>query len=181
MALTGLFAFICLIAFLIVICRTADAGPKLAIKANFMLNTGSFGSPTWSNVTLVGDASVPFEWTEGDGSTRGSRLEMSVKTMLKVGFQAKVRTDDTDANFQTIWNAAQNDTILNVLILDGPLTVAGPRGYWLDTQVFSNSQDQALKGVLFNEFNFKPTPTANQQAYVTVGATSTLTSTAIGS
>ena len=159
---------------------SATAGPKLALKAQFMLNSGTFASPVWSNVSLVGDATVSPDWEKADASIRGQRLVQNVKTMLGLSFSAKVRADDTDINYGTIWSAANNDTILNVLILDGPLSQQGPRGYWIDVQVFKNTQDQGLKNIIYTDFEFMPTPSVNQQSSVVIGASSTITSSVIG-
>jgi hypothetical protein len=153
---------------------SATGGPKIAINAVIYLNTATFASPTWVAVSLVGDVTVTPAWDMGEANTRGNRLKQKVKTMLDITVSAKVRADDADTSYDTLWEAAHNDTVLNMLVLDGPLTKQGARGYWMDFQVAKSSQDQSLGSVIFTEFEFTPTPSVNAQNRVVVGTGSTV-------
>ena len=157
------------------------AGPHLGINAVLYRNTGSFGSPVWAACQLIGNCTVSPKWDKGDASVRGNRLKRAAKTQMEITVTPKMRVDYNDTGFAAFWGAANADTVLNVLVLDGPLTTEGAFGYWLDVQVFANIENQDMSVVEYMEFELYPYPTANQQSYVTIGANNAITSTAIGS
>jgi|HubBroStandDraft_2_1064218.scaffolds.fasta_scaffold1060517_1 hypothetical protein len=149
----------------------------LGILSKAYRNTGSYSSPTWSEITLIGDASVDETWKEGDATVRLARNTQMAKTVADLEFTPKVRSDLTDANFQAIWAAAQNDTIIDMMILNGPSTTSGVVGFRFDSQVFKGKEDQGPDKVLFYEFSFKPTLSSNPAKYVIVsGGAPTYTS-----
>jgi hypothetical protein len=156
---------------------SASAGAHISVKGTLNLNTGTFGSPTWAAVGLASDMTIDPKWDSGEASIRGSRLKQYMKTMLELGFKAKVRVDYADTNFATLFQAAMTDNIVNALVIDGKMTDVGAFGFWVDFQIFSNTEDLPLNGVNFMEFEFKPTPSVNQQAWVIMGAASAPTST----
>lgn len=158
----------------------AAAGAHLGINAVLYRNTGSFGSPVWSPCQLISSSTTAPKWDKGEGSVRGSRVKQYAKTLADVTINPKMRVDYADANFAAFWVAANNDNVLNLLILNAPITVEGARGYWLDMQVGANVENQDLTVVEFQEFELFPYVTSNQQSYVIMAANNTPTSTAIG-
>ena len=176
-----LLLLICLALAVLIGCNVAAAGAHIGIKAVLYINTGSFGSPTWAACSLISEVTLSPKWEEGDASTRGSRLKQSVKTLMDIGITAKMRVDYADSNFALFWAAANNDTVVNLLILDGSIGTTGAFGYWLDCQIFGNNEAQPINGVEYMDFDIKPTATANQQSSVVMAASNTPTSTVIGS
>ena len=146
---------------------------RLGINSAAYLNTGTFGSPTWTLITCISDWSVKPTWKEADGSTRGSRLELSVKTMLGLQISGKIRADSGDTNWVTIMAALLSDSPLDILILNGLKTVNGSIGYRCDFQMYDGSEDQGLNAVVFDDIMLKPTVSANSNystVLVTAGA-----------
>jgi hypothetical protein len=149
------------------------ASARLGIKSGAYLNSGSYGSPTWTLVTCISDLSVKPAWKEADGSTRASRLELSVKTMLGLQITGKIRADSGDTNWTSIMAALLSDSPLDMMILNGLSTVNGTIGYRCDFQLYDASEDQGLNAVVFDDIMLKPTVSANsnyQTVLVTTGA-----------
>lgn len=142
----------------------------LGVKAKLYRNTASYGSPTWTEITLVGDSSVNASWDEGDGSARVSRVKQVAKTMMGLELTAKVRVDLTDAGYLALMTALHSDTPIDLLVLNGPSTTNGVQGYRADFHVMSASEDQAMGNVIFKDFALKPSVSSNLAKKVTVAA-----------
>lgn len=147
---------------------------KYAFKGKIYLNSTSYGSPTWNEVKAVRDVKVGADFDKQDATTRaGGGLKQFVATLLELGITGLIRTDETDTTgFAAMETAFLARGVLDVLILDGPRTTNGSRGYRFDSQVFKFGEDQKLEGVLYREFDVAPTPSANDaySAVVSGGA-----------
>jgi hypothetical protein len=147
-------------------------GPLLGILANLYFNTGTYGSPTWSAVKLVGDLTVGGEWNSGKVVTRASRVEYEAMTTLKLACSGKLKADLTDTNYLALIAAMVAGTVINIMALDATSTTTGSQGWMYDAQVKKGNQDQTPEGVIFTEFEITPYPSGNpaQHALVTAGA-----------
>jgi hypothetical protein len=147
---------------------------KLGIKCKFYRNTASYASPTWVAVTCISDASLEAAWDEGEANTRETRIKLAMKTMLALGFTAKLRASDVnDAAYTAIIAALLTDASLDLMILNGLETTTGVTGFRVACQVFSANEDQGLGAVVYDEVRFKPTPNVDSNyssVLVTAGA-----------
>lgn len=149
-----------------------SATPKLGIKCKLYYNTGSYGSPTWVEITKVGDAKVKYQWKSATSLTRETRVELSLKTALELGFTFTLRKDPSDANYLAVDNAAVDDTVLDLLVLDGTNATNLSRGFRFDAQITQAGEDQGPDKVVHVEFEAVPAISANvpQRAVVTAGS-----------
>lgn len=143
---------------------------SLGILSKVYRNTGSYGSPTWTEVTLVSDVTVTPSWDKGDGSVRASRVKQSAKTQMGLEMSVKIRVDLTDAGYLAFLSGLHSDTLLDLMILDGPSTTNGVQGYRADFGVFSGSEDQSMGAVLYRDFSIEPGVSSNPAKSVTVSA-----------
>jgi len=145
---------------------------QLGVLSKLYVNTATFGTPTWSEVPLVGDCALSAEWDWAEALTRFSRMKLGAKTMLGADVKAKLRTDLTDANYTTILNALFTDGIVDIMVLNGSSSTNGVRGVRFESQVISGNEDQGTGVVVFDEVTFKPALTGNapQSVLVTSGA-----------
>lgn len=143
---------------------------KLGISAVLYRNTASYGTPTWTAVTCVSDLAINPAWDEADGSTRGSRVKASAKTLLGLEITGKLKVDGADEGYAAIADALLSDTPLDLMILDGGSTTNDVRGWRADFHVFSASQDQAMANVLFDDIVLKPAVSANPTKSVVVAS-----------
>ena len=151
-----------------------SAAAKIAIKAKLYRNTGTYGSPTWTELTCISDCSLEAAWDEGEASTRETRMKLALKTMLALGVTCKLRASDSgDAGYTAIIAASVADTQIDILILNGSSTSSSATGFRFTSQVFSANEDQGLGQVVFDEVKFKPTPNSDgnyNSALVTAGS-----------
>lgn len=143
---------------------------QLGVLSNLYLNTGTYATPTFAPVTLVGDCTVSAPWDEGDASSRASRVKMASKTMLGLAVNAKILASLTDAGYTTILNALASDDVVNVMVLNGAMDVNGVRGWMFDAQVFKGDEDQGTGAVVFTDVDFKPCFTGNPPNHVLVAS-----------
>lgn len=151
---------------------TAPAN-QLGILCHVYNNTGTYGSPTWSAVDGISEMSIKPSWDEAEGSTRQSRVKRVLKTIMALAISGKLKVDSTDTNGYLAFLAAlHSDSVLDLMILDGPSSVNGVTGYRADWQVFEGEEDQGLNTVLWMGFTLKPALTANpvSSVLITTGA-----------
>jgi hypothetical protein len=167
-------AFLALI--IIIICqRAASSAVKPGIQAKVYRNTGSYGTPTWTVANLVRDAQPAFPWDMVDASARATRAKLSGKTQIDLSVQIVCRADDADTAYQAFVDAAFSPTtVVDMMILDGPISTEGVRGvraHWL----FSLSgQPQGAGDNVYSTFDLKPGFSSDGvPASVTMGASST--------
>lgn len=142
----------------------------LGILSKTYRNTGTYGSPTWSEVTCISDLAINPAWDEADGSSRGSRAKQSGKTLMGLEISAKLRVSPGDENYEAFSDAVYDDTVLDLMILDGDDAVNDVRGWRADFHVFSAAQDQAMANVLYDDVVLKPAISANPTKSVLVTA-----------
>lgn len=148
----------------------------LGILAKVYRNTGSYGSPTWSECALFSDVNVSPAWDEGSADARESRIKQVRKTMLGLEVTGKMKKKIADANYEAFMNALLSDAVLDVLVLDGPKETEGVRGWRFDAQVFTGTEDQAMNvGALYVDLKLAPSLDTNAPLAVKVAAGPTLT------
>ncbi len=152
---------------------------KIGILARAYRNTGSYNSPAWTAMNGFSDLSVNPAWDKADASTRESRVKGGLKTMVDIAITGKYRVSNTDGNYLALFGAANDDTVLDLLILNGPLDQEGVRGYRMDAQVYSANEDQGLGVALYDEFSFSPYIFDNPPKLAVVGSGGAITYTAL--
>lgn len=149
---------------------------KLGILAKlYYRSAGTYGAPTWTEISLISDLAVNPAWDKADASSRGSRVKKSAKTMLGLEFTGRLKKKPGDASYEAVMNALVSDDVLDVLILDGDKDTENNRGWRCDVQVHSANEDQAMANVLYEDITLEPACTDNEPKAVKVAAGPTLT------
>ena len=158
----------------------AAAGAKVGIDGAVYRNTGTYASPTWVEIDLVRDAEPTFPWDMGDASARTTRAKLYAKTQADLGVKLTVRADDANAGYGALWDAAMSGTaLLDMLVLNGPLTKEGAKGVRANWNVSEDSESQGAGDVVYSAFTLKPGySTDGVPSAITVGASSAITATA---
>jgi hypothetical protein len=138
----------------------AARGVKTGVNSKVYRNTASgsskYGTPTWTEVDHIKDATAPQPWDMVDASVRASRVKLYHPTQKDLAPTILVRCDDVDAGYLAFRQAAEEGTTLDLLIIDGPLTVEGSRGFRAFFHASETGQDQAIGNVLYSAFDLKP-------------------------
>lgn len=141
----------------IIMLPTAAAGVKAGIAAKAYRNTGTYGSPTWTAADLVRDVQPAFPWDMVDASSRATRAKLYGKTQIDLAIQLVVRADDADTAYQAFVDAAFSPTtLIDMMILDGPVTAEGARGVRAHFNFSLSGQPQDAGSIVYSTFDIKP-------------------------
>lgn len=145
----------------------------LGIRSKCYRNTGTYNSPTWSEIDIINDFNLNITWDEVDSNSRESRVKRMVKTLLAVEATGNMRKKVGDANYIALLNAAYSDQAIDFLILDGAITEVGSEGWRFDGIVTSTSEDQGTGVALYRQISIKPTLSDNpiRAVYIAAGPT----------
>ncbi len=129
---------------------------SLGITAKLYVNAGTYGTPIWTECDLVSDLMSTQKWNEGDSSVRGGRVQTAEPTNLLMEVTGKIRKKLSDGAFAILRTAFLAGTIVDIMILDGPIDTNTSEGVRWEGIVFNMSEDQGLQAVIFKEFSMKP-------------------------
>lgn len=130
----------------------------LGIDCVLYYNTGTFGSPTWVEVSNVSDVQVSGAWNSGDGSTRATRVMKEGRTQLPLSITGKMLADKGTpyVAFRTAYLAVGASGIIDILCLDGPSDSNGSDGVRFEAEVHDWSRSEGLGDLVFRDFMLKP-------------------------
>lgn len=153
---------------------------KTGIKAAVYRNAGTYGSPTWTLIGLVRGVTPNAKWNRSDASARQTKAVLQAKTQIAISGSIEVRADDADAGYQALFDAAMadSDSALDLLILDGLISVEGAKGVRAHMNL-DFGQNQDIGGVIYTTFDYDPAwHSAGYPSKVEMGASSAPTLTA---
>lgn len=146
---------------------------KPGILAAFYLNSGNFATPTWGEITSVGNLTENAAWKQAEVETRLYAATQYVKTTIDLGVSFNLLASDSgDANYTSLISAIATRDVVDVMVLDGSSTSNGARGWRFEGQVFQANKDQGTQAVITPDFEVRPTVTLNppQSVLVTAGS-----------
>ena len=148
---------------------------KTGIGCGVYRNTGTFGTPTFTLQTEVQSVTPTSPWDWVEASSRASAAKLYGKSLMDLSFQIVMRADDLDAGWEAFMAAANSRTaVLDLLILNGLISVEGVRGFRAELLVSCDTEPQDIGGSVMTTFTLKPTPTTNgYPRTVIMGASST--------
>jgi hypothetical protein len=152
---------------------TPDA--MTGLEAGFYVRTGgNFSSPTWTELTDIGDFTQNGAWKTAEVELRSSPAVMGVKTTIDIGVSFKMlsRPSGPSAAYNTVIAALTTRDVVDVMTLNGSNTTNGARGWRYEGQVTSGSEDLGTQSVSMPDVEIKPTVTNNvpQSVVVSSGA-----------
>lgn len=143
---------------------------RKGITSKLYVNEGTYNSPNWTEIDLVGDLAVNPAWQEGDATVRRSRVQIAETTLLAIEVTGNVRCDTDDAGYQLLRDAWVSEGVLDVMALNGAEDEDDSDGVRFDAKIFNWSEDQARSNVNYRSFNLKPCPSTNIPKHVVVAS-----------
>lgn len=144
---------------------------KLGIKAATYYNTGNWASPTWAEITCIENWQVAPSWQNAEIRSRATRMILNAKTLAGMVVSGRLLAADTgDAGYTAIVATFDNDTTLDLLVLNGGSTTNGVTGYRFEAQTHFTNESQNPDEVIYDEVEFRPAFTGNNPQSVTVSA-----------
>lgn len=140
---------------------------KVGFECVLYRNTGTYGSPVWNEVSNVRDLTLTLTKDKVDASTRGTASDGAAKRFKEyravmkdapVTIESLWNTDDADLD--AFFQAWLNDTAIEVLILDGPVTTAGSEGLRATMEVFKFDRGEPLNDMVKASVELAPSALA---------------------
>jgi hypothetical protein len=133
-----------------------------------------YASPTWTEVTTLGDCAVADGREKVNSHTRATGPVATYEPgVLDVSITGKIRVDYGNTAYELLRTNYLAGTPIDILCLDGTVTTNGATGYRFHASVFTWGQDQALTGLLYRDFELAPTaPTVEAEVPKSVKVTS---------
>jgi hypothetical protein len=127
----------------------------LGINSKLYYNSGTFGSPTWVEMSNVSDCKVDSNWDDADGSTRASPVKMSEPTQLNLGVGGKMLPDQS-VGYLLMQTRYYARTLIDIMALDGGSATNTAEGVRFEAKITTWAEDQGLGNVNFRDFMLKP-------------------------
>ena len=130
---------------------------KLSINAKLYRNTGTYVSPTWTEMTNVGDLTLGDSFDEANVTRRGSNgFTETEPTLRNLELSFQTFNIAADADFIALLGAHTGRTSLDIAIMDGPIATAGSRGVRANFKVTSFNRNQNLADAQGFDVTMKP-------------------------
>lgn len=143
----------------------------LGMNAKLYRNTGSYGSPTWTEVSDVKDLKIGLESAEADQSIRGGGgWEAVAAALKKASVEFGMLYDTADTNWTAFQAAWLNSTAIEIACMDGPIATVGTQGFRMTVAVLKFDQTENLADAIHNEVTCKPTRADNPPSSMTIAA-----------
>jgi hypothetical protein len=136
---------------------------KSGFSGIFARNTGTYGTPTWTTVTIVRDLTITLEAAEADVSSRGSRFKRYIATLIEFGVELEFIYDPANASYVAMLAAAiaNPPTTIEFAVADGTIATSGTQYVRFHAQVFGMGRSEPLEDGMTNSCMLKPTPNSN--------------------
>ncbi len=134
----------------------------LGLSCTLYRNTGSYGSPVWSLINNVKDVKWNRTKATADATTRGTgKYRAKIGTLREFTLEFGTVADNTDADYLFFVSCYDNDTVTDMLVLNGPILTVGSRGVRASLNVTDLSEDQPLEGVAMDNVKLEVAISAN--------------------
>lgn len=109
-------------------------------------NTGTYGSPTWTEMTSVKDLSMPIEKNSSPATSRASAFEMMAEGLIKIGLNFTMLRDADATGYGAIRAAAiARGTTFDMAIASGAIATTGTVYLRADFAIFGFTQKEDLE------------------------------------
>ena len=144
-------------------------GFKLGMEARLYRNTGTYETPTWTEIDNVKDVTLNLETGEADVTTRANNGWRATAATLKDGsVEFEMVWDTADAGFTAIQEAYFDNTSIEFAIMDGDIATSGTQGLRATMAVTNFSRNEPLEEAITVSVTIKPTYADNAPEWMEV-------------
>ena len=142
---------------------------KVGLSCKLYENTGTWATPTWSEITITKDVTQSSEVGTADVSSRGSGgFRATLPTLQDLTLEFSMPWDESDARFEAVRAAHFAKTTIELAAMSGDITTSGEEGLRADWYVTQMTRVETLEeGVMVN-FSAKPDPSTNTPTWYVV-------------
>lgn len=130
------------------------------ISCKAYYNTGTYGSPTWTEISVINDLTQNATAATAEANSRASVVDLAVITSIGLSWSGTMKNDGS-ATWTAMYEAMLESTVLDMLILTAAHTVNGATGFRADCVMTEVSEDQGRNTRLYNSINIMPTESDN--------------------
>lgn len=141
---------------------------KLGLDAKIYHNTGTYGVPTWDEITDATDVTISIERSEVEIARRGTSWKKFLVALKDAGVDFELIYDPTNADFTAVRDAFLNATIIDMAIADGAIATTGTQYLRSEMYVTSFVRNEPLEDKLTLSVTVKPAESANDPTWTTV-------------
>lgn len=126
-----------------------------SLDCNLYINTGTYGSPTWAELTLARDVTLNRSRAEGDDSSRAYGQASTVVGLDSVEITAQAIYELADTAFAAFKSAYEGRTVIEIAMMDGPIATTGTKGKRVDVVVTGFNRAEPLAGAVTFDITMK--------------------------
>jgi hypothetical protein len=130
---------------------------KVGLSCKLFRNTGTYGVPVWTEITITRDVTLALEAGEAEANSRANTFREYLQALKDAGIEFDALYDSADTGFIALKDAYFNNTTLDVVALDGA-AATGAEGLRIICIVTNMSRNEPLEETVTNNFTLKPTP-----------------------
>jgi hypothetical protein len=135
----------------------------LGLNAKLYRNSGPWGTPVWNEITDAIDVTATLDKGEAEVKRRGGQYRLHLLHLKEITIDFEMLHDTATDDYQILRDAYFSNTVLDILVLDGPSTGPGCSGVRAECGVKTFTSNQPLEEVLTDTVQLRPAPTANAQ------------------
>ena len=140
---------------------------RLGGECKLYRNSGTYGSPTWNEITEIEDLSLPMTKGAGEFKTRGSKWLKKKGGKIEAGIEWKHYYDPGDDDFPVLRDAFLNGTTVDLACVDGPIATTGTAGLRAVMEVLEFPIDEPLEDGASVAIKVAPTIDDNEPLWMT--------------
>ncbi len=137
------------------------AGKVVGLSCKLYRNTGTFGIPIWTEITIAKDVTLNMEAGEAEASSRASTFKEYLQALKDANIEFDALYDAADTGFIAVKDAYFNNTTLDILALDGSSATSGNQGLRMISVVTGFTRSEPLEETVTMSVTVKPTPNAD--------------------
>lgn len=152
------------------------AGPIIGREAKLYYNSGTYASPTWTEVVQAMDVALNSSATRGDLSSRRSSWQMEGKAMqsLEATFGYRIRQGVSDTVFTALRGYSHNTGKVELAVADGVINTNTTQYMRFTSQLEMGVDQPMTDGMAANFTAFltyeEDTGTMREPSWVVVGS-----------
>lgn len=135
---------------------------KIGFDGKLYRNTGSYGTPSWNEITEVRDCGWTIDVDAHEVGSRAGRTKKYLPGRVDVAFEFGLSYDSTVDDEDALFDAALAGTNIEFAMMDGSISTTANKGIRMDAAVYSWNRSEPLDGGMENPgITIKPAPNAN--------------------
>lgn len=134
---------------------------KVGIDCKLYYNTATYGSPTWTELTTVGDVTLNLTKAQARLSSRANTFEAYKGAMKDITLSFDMIWDSANTGQTALQASFFSGTVKDFLVLDGSSATAGSKGVRFDGEVMEFTRGEPLNDGVKLSVTVKPAYSSN--------------------